>query len=274
MTEARKSERLANLKKPDSGHPEYEDQSIRNPAVNEQSITHNTDSTKEKNGANTESTSGPAHKKIKVNDEHLKEKVEESDFEAQKKSELSRDESKDRKTQEEKEAAKNEPSEEIQKTGPKTDKVEIPDDLELKLENDETVNIKKDLIDDGILKLIFAYPKACTSGCTKQAKGFKKIYEDLTKTYEGRVEIYGLSADEPAQNLKFKQELELPFHLISDPERKLISLLKASSKDNTKTVRSHFVWDTKGNLIHENIQISPDDSISKGENQLTNFLRT
>ncbi|KAL6944762.1 hypothetical protein ACO0RG_001512 [Hanseniaspora osmophila] len=273
MSEARKSERLANLKKPNSGHPEYENQSIRNPAVNEQSITHNTDSNKE-NGANTASTSGPAHKKIKVNDEHLKEKVAETDFEAQKKSELSRDETKDRKTQESKEAAKDEPSEEIQKTAPKIDSLEIPDDLELQLENEKTVNVKKDVINDGKLKLIFAYPKACTSGCTKQAQGFKKIYNELEKTYEGRVEIYGLSADKPAENLKFKQELDLPFHLLSDPERKLIHLLKASNKDNTKTVRSHFVWDNNGKLIHENIQVSPDDSIEKGENQLTNFLRT
>jgi peroxiredoxin len=63
--------------------------------------------------------------------------------------------------------------------------------------------------------VLYFYPKADTSGCTKQAVAFKEAIADFEAA--GAV-IVGVSKDPVAKLDKFKAKYELPFTLASDAE--------------------------------------------------------
>ena len=115
--------------------------------------------------------------------------------------------------------------------------------------------------------ILFAYPKADTSGCTIQACGFR---DNFPKIQADNAIVLGISADEPKDNLKWKQKLNLPYDLLSDVDHKVLEQWGAwGEKTNYgKTymgiIRSHWVIDEKGNIADEQIKISPEDSIAKG----------
>ena len=115
--------------------------------------------------------------------------------------------------------------------------------------------------------ILFAYPKADTGGCTIQACGFR---DNFPKIQADNAIVLGISADEPKDNLKWKQKLNLPYDLLSDVDHKVLEQWGAwGEKTNYgKTymgiIRSHWVIDEKGNIADEQIKISPEDSIAKG----------
>ena len=115
--------------------------------------------------------------------------------------------------------------------------------------------------------ILFAYPKADTSGCTIQACGFR---DNFPKIQADNAIVLGISADEPIDNLKWKQKLGLPYDLLSDVDHKVLEQWGAWGEKNNfgKTyigiIRSHWVIDEKGNIADEQIKISPEDSIAKG----------
>jgi peroxiredoxin Q/BCP len=63
--------------------------------------------------------------------------------------------------------------------------------------------------------LVYFYPKAFTPGCTTEACDFRDRYQ----TFIGAgYAIVGVSPDEPEKLARFRDEYELPFSLISDPD--------------------------------------------------------
>jgi len=67
--------------------------------------------------------------------------------------------------------------------------------------------------------VLYFYPKDDTPGCTKEACGFR----DSEKKFKSKnAVIVGVSADGEASHVKFKEKYGLPFHLLSDPEKKMI----------------------------------------------------
>jgi len=63
--------------------------------------------------------------------------------------------------------------------------------------------------------VVFFYPKAMTSGCTREACDFR----DGSRALESKgVVVVGISRDTPAAQKKFKEKYQLPFPLLSDPE--------------------------------------------------------
>ena len=115
--------------------------------------------------------------------------------------------------------------------------------------------------------ILFAYPKADTSGCTIQACGFR---DNFPKIQADNAVVLGISADEPIDNLKWKQKLKLPYDLLSDVDHKVLEQWGAWGEKNNfgkvymGIIRSHWVIDEKGNIADEQIKISPEDSIAKG----------
>jgi peroxiredoxin Q/BCP len=115
--------------------------------------------------------------------------------------------------------------------------------------------------------ILFAYPKADTSGCTIQACGFR---DNFPKIQADNAIVLGISADEPIDNLKWKQKLGLPYDLLSDVDHKVLEQWGAWGEKNNfgkvymGIIRSHWVIDEKGNIADEQIKISPEDSIAKG----------
>ena len=67
--------------------------------------------------------------------------------------------------------------------------------------------------------LVYFYPKADTSGCTKQACSLRDGY---AKLQEKGVRIYGVSGDDVAAQKAFEQKYHLPFRLIADHDQKVM----------------------------------------------------
>ena len=66
--------------------------------------------------------------------------------------------------------------------------------------------------------VLYFYPKDFTAVCTAEACGFRDNYAAL----QGRdTEVIGVSLDDDASHGSFAKKHELPFALVSDPEKKL-----------------------------------------------------
>jgi len=66
--------------------------------------------------------------------------------------------------------------------------------------------------------LMYFYPKAFTPGCTTEACDFRDRYQTFAAAGYA---IVGISPDEPEKLARFRDEYELPFSLISDPDHKI-----------------------------------------------------
>lgn len=71
---------------------------------------------------------------------------------------------------------------------------------------------------DGEWKVIFFYAKDGSPTCKRGCLSFKEQY-DLFRSLTPPVEIIGISQDSSTDHKKFKEELGLPFPLLSDPDR-------------------------------------------------------
>ncbi|KAJ7438568.1 thioredoxin-like protein [Mycena galericulata] len=125
--------------------------------------------------------------------------------------------------------------------------------LTLKNEKDEDVEVSTLTADKGLV--LFLVPKADTPGCTTQACGFRDIYPDFTGL---DYNVYCLSADTPAAQTKWQTKKELPYPLLSDRKRVLITALGAG--EGGKTKRSHFIFAKGGKLIDKKIPVKAGDS--------------
>ncbi|CDO75860.1 hypothetical protein BN946_scf184833.g11 [Trametes cinnabarina] len=123
----------------------------------------------------------------------------------------------------------------------------------VKNEKDEDVDIASLAAEKGIV--IFLIPKADTPGCTTQACGFRDSYPDFTSS---GFDVYCLSADKPAAQAKWQAKKSLPYPLLSDPKRVLITALGAG--EGGKTKRSHFIFEKGGKLVDKKIPVKPVDS--------------
>ena len=63
--------------------------------------------------------------------------------------------------------------------------------------------------------VLYFYPKDDTSGCTKEACGFRDAMPDFSKI---DAEVLGVSKDSVKSHDKFKDKYELPFSLVSDED--------------------------------------------------------
>ena len=67
--------------------------------------------------------------------------------------------------------------------------------------------------------VLYFYPKDDTPGCTAQACGLRDAWSE----FDGRAQIFGVSIDSTASHGKFIAKYELPFPLLSDPEKKIVA---------------------------------------------------
>ena len=64
--------------------------------------------------------------------------------------------------------------------------------------------------------VVYFYPAASTPGCTKQACDFRDNLADLNGA---GLDVIGISPDKPAKLAKFRDNEELTFPLLSDPDK-------------------------------------------------------
>ena len=95
--------------------------------------------------------------------------------------------------------------------------------------------------------VLYFYPKDMTPGCTTEACDFRDHFRRFKNTV-----ILGVSADPPEKHLKFVEKYNLPFTLVSDPNKKTIKKYgvwqqkKLYGKTFMGIVRSTFIIDKKG----------------------------
>jgi peroxiredoxin Q/BCP len=133
---------------------------------------------------------------------------------------------------------------------------------EITLKSEKDVDVEVSLLAKEKGVVLFLVPKADTPGCTTQACAFSDIYAEFTSA---EYDVYCVSADSPVAQSKWQDKKSLPYGLLSDPERKLISALGANDKGKTK--RSHFIFakaeegaEGKGKLIDKKLGVKPADS--------------
>jgi peroxiredoxin Q/BCP len=106
----------------------------------------------------------------------------------------------------------------------------------------------------GSALLIYFYPKDNTSGCTAESKDFAAAHDRFVRL---RTRIVGISRDSIKSHLGFKQNLNLPFDLLSDPDERVCALFDVI-KNKTMygrpvrgVERSTFLLDSKSVLRYE-----------------------
>lgn len=113
--------------------------------------------------------------------------------------------------------------------------------------------------------VLFAYPKAGTSGCTTQACGFR---DEFPRIDGANAVVLGLSPDAPDALRKWKDAENLPYDLLSDPDHAVLEAWGAwGEKSNYgKTymgvIRSHWIIDENGVVADAQIKVSPTDSVA------------
>lgn len=101
--------------------------------------------------------------------------------------------------------------------------------------------------------ILYFYPKDNTSGCTKEACGFRDSFDKLKAA---GVEVIGVSPDSVASHQKFAAKYELPFTLISDTDKQICEeygVWQEKSMYGRKymgVARTTFVIDKKGKIAH------------------------
>jgi thioredoxin-dependent peroxiredoxin len=65
--------------------------------------------------------------------------------------------------------------------------------------------------------VLYFYPKDNTSGCTTQACGIRDAWAEFERA---GATVLGVSPDGVASHRKFKNDFELPFALLADPDHK------------------------------------------------------
>lgn len=68
--------------------------------------------------------------------------------------------------------------------------------------------------------ILYFYPRDDTPGCTVEACSFRDNYGEFAKR---GIRVVGVSPDSPAAHAKFRKKYELPFVLLSDPEKKVLA---------------------------------------------------
>jgi peroxiredoxin Q/BCP len=109
--------------------------------------------------------------------------------------------------------------------------------------------------------VLYFYPKDDTPGCTKEACQFRDEYASFQD--RGAV-ILGVSPDDEASHVAFKQKYELPFLLLADPQHEVAETYGVWTERNFAgkkymgIKRSTFVIDSEGNVAKAMYGVKPD----------------
>ena len=114
--------------------------------------------------------------------------------------------------------------------------------------------------------VLYFYPRDNTPGCTRQACAFAGAY----KEFEARdVVVIGISRDSVASHQKFAEKYDLPFILLSDPDRQAIDAYgiwqekKNYGKVSMGVVRATYLIDAEGNIEAVMPKAKPDTNAAE-----------
>ena len=114
--------------------------------------------------------------------------------------------------------------------------------------------------------VLYFYPKDNTPGCTRQACAFAGVYGEFRKR---GVEVIGISKDGIASHQKFAEKYNLPFVLLSDPDRIAIEAYgvwkekRMCGKLGMGVVRTTFLIDENGIVLRVMPKVKPDTNAAE-----------
>ena len=114
--------------------------------------------------------------------------------------------------------------------------------------------------------VLYFYPKDNTPGCTRQACAFAGTYAEFEKK---DVVVIGISRDSVASHTKFAQKYNLPFIILSDPDRIAIEAYgvwqekKMCGKVSMGVVRTTFLIGADGNVEAVMPKVKPDTNAAQ-----------
>ena len=126
----------------------------------------------------------------------------------------------------------------------------------------ETVTLKQFR---GSPVVLYFYPKDDTPGCTAQACGLRDTWHD----FDGIAEIFGVSVDSAGSHEKFIAKYQLPFPLLSDPDKKIVTdygVWVEKSMYGRKylgTERTTFVIDARGRIAAILRKVKPVEHVAQ-----------
>jgi len=119
-------------------------------------------------------------------------------------------------------------------------------------QNGKTVNLGQEAKTG--YTLVYFYPKAMTAGCTAQACSLRDSYTEL----KGKgVKIFGVSVDPIARQKEFEQKNDLPFELLSDTDKKVITAFGVPLINNALASRQAYLF-KDGKLVWLDTKASTD----------------
>lgn len=101
--------------------------------------------------------------------------------------------------------------------------------------------------------VLYFYPKDDTPGCTREACAFRDRQAELQKL--GAV-VLGVSPDDTASHVKFKQKYQLNFPLLADPDHKVAEKFGAWREKNMYGKKTY-------GIVRSTFLIGPDGVIKK-----------
>ena len=108
--------------------------------------------------------------------------------------------------------------------------------------------------------VLYFYPKDNTSGCTKEACGFR---DDYSAYQDAGVIILGVSPDSSKSHANFRAKYELPFILLADPDREVLKkygawgLKKLYGREYEGVLRTTFLISEDGNILKVFEKVKP-----------------
>jgi peroxiredoxin Q/BCP len=113
--------------------------------------------------------------------------------------------------------------------------------------------------------VLYFYPKDFTSGCELQACAFRDAYPRIEAK---NAVVLGVSPDDVESHKKFREALNLPFHLLVDKDAALIKSWNLwTTRTNpdgstwTGVSRSHYVIDENGKVIDAQAPVKANESV-------------
>ena len=101
--------------------------------------------------------------------------------------------------------------------------------------------------------VVYFYPRDDTPGCTKEACGFRDNWSEIRKA--GAV-VLGISPDDAVSHQEFTRKYKLPFDLLSDPDKKVMTQYGAFGE------KMMYGKKTTG-VIRSTVWIGPDGKVRK-----------
>jgi peroxiredoxin Q/BCP len=121
--------------------------------------------------------------------------------------------------------------------------------------------------------ILYFYPKDDTPGCTVQACGLRDSWSELSSG----AKIFGVSVDSPVSHEKFIAKYQLPFPLLSDPQKEIVTAYgvwvekSMYGKKYMGVERTTFILDRAGRIAAIFRKVKPEGHVAIVREALKNI---